>query len=137
MFKDPRSGGFCCSSDSPNIRCTLKARLVIKTAVIGNPCFKLSLDIFNLRADFISYLIRLWLFWPHDVADKELRPEETVLPPSCSGVLVLLVLFLTHGFFAGIFLSPTAHLGVKLKLGHMISKSTTLGTCKLPGVTIC
>lgn len=84
--------------------------------MIGNSCFKLSLDIFNLRADFISDLIRLWLFWPPDVADKELVLEETsALPPSCSGVLVLLVLFLTHGFFTGIFLSPMAHLGVKLK----------------------
>ena len=105
---------------------------------MGNSCFQLSLDNFNLGADFGSDLIRLWLFLPHDVADKELILEETsAQPPSCSSVLVLLVLFLTHGFFAGIFLSPMAHLGVKLKLGHMISKSTSLGTCKLQCVTIC
>ena len=30
-----------------------------------------------------------------------------------------------------------AHLGVKLKLGHMISKSTSLGTCKLQCIKIC
>lgn len=101
-------------------------------AVIGNSCFKLSLDSFNWGADFSSDLIRLWLFLPHDVADKGLILGETsALPPSSSSMLVLLVLFLTHGFFAGIFLSPMAHLGVKLKLGHMISKSTSLGTCKL------
>ena len=115
-----------------------KARLVIKTAVIGNSCFKLSLDNLNLRADFSSDLIRLWLSLPHDVADKELILEETsAQPPSCSSVPVLWVLFLTHGFLVGIFLSLMAHLGVKLKLGHMISKSTSLGTCKLQCVKIC
>lgn len=122
--------------------CTFKARLVIKMAVIGSSCLKLSLDFFNLRTDFISDLIRFWLFLPYNVGDKELIPDETsALPPSCSGMLELLlffagailVLFLTRDFFTGIIVGPMVHLGGKLKLGHVIGKSRSFCTWNLTG----
>lgn len=72
----------------------------------------MSLGIFNLRADFISDLIRLWFFRLHDVADEELVLEETsVLPPSCSGMLVLFRIIFNTWFLCRNLLKPYGSFG--------------------------
>ena len=138
MVKGLCSGSSWCSLDSLNIQCTLKARLVIKMAVVGNLCFKLSLVIFNLEVtssqiwlDYGCFGIMMWLT-KSSYCGRNICSVSILFRRAC----VISIIFNTW-FLCRNLLSPMAHLGIKLKLDHMISKSTSLGTCKLQCVTNC